>query len=89
MQDSAAPAPRELTADEVGPKGLRNGGPPSGTHRFAPNETLADLMALGESALALERARAASGDLDEKVRAIRQADNGADASRPRTRLWLG
>ena len=34
-------------------------------------------MALGESALALERARAASGDLDEKVRAIRQADNGA------------
>ena len=77
VQNSAAPAPRELTADEVGPKGLRNGGQPSGFHRFSPNETLADLMALGESALALERARAASGDLDEKVRDIRQADNSA------------
>jgi hypothetical protein len=71
VQNLADPAPRELTANEVGPKGLRNGGQPSGSHCFSPDEKLADLMALGKSALALERARTASGDLDEKVRAIR------------------
>jgi hypothetical protein len=72
-------APRKLTPAMVGPNGRDDGGSVEPVPQPPPTPTPTDpdgtppAATIGEIALALETARAASGDLDDRIRAIRPA----------------